>query len=90
MQPMYTQVLLRAMAQDKVSPGGIQLVSVSEETPRYRVVAVGHGRRVQGLVELVPLKVKVDDVVLVDEGTNIVVDGEKLVLTKEDSILAIL
>lgn len=90
MKPMYTQVLLRAIEQDKVSAGGIQLVSSSEETPRYRVAAVGHGRRVQGLADLVPLKVEVDDVVIVEDGTNITVDGEKFVLTKEENILAIL
>ena len=64
--------------------------SERKKTIRFEVVAVGEGRLTpEG--DIVPLRVKVGDIIAIGEyaGVDVIVDGETLVSTREEEIKAI-
>ena len=90
-RPLQDRVIVRRMEEEKTSPGGIVLPDSATEKPiKGEVVAVGKGL-VQENGDLRPLDLKVGDEVLFGKysGTEIKVDGEELLVMKEDDIVAI-
>jgi len=90
MQPIHDRVLVKRLPEDDTSPGGIYIPAAAKERPtRARVVAVGPGRREDGVV--IPLTVAVGDVVLFGKysGSEVKIDGEDHLIMREDDILAI-
>ena len=91
MQPTFDNVLILPSTQKKVkSKGGIYLPDIiKEKTYIGTVIAVGPGAYANG--QRVPPDIKIDDeVVYVNYGTDIVVDGEQYILINEADIIAIL
>ena len=79
------------MEEERTSPGGIVLPDAATEKPvKGEVLAVGNGR-VMDSGEIRALDVKAGDQVLFGKysGTEIKVDGEELLVMKEDDIVAI-
>jgi|TARA_B110000444_G_C18783357_1_gene568581 chaperonin GroES len=79
------------MEEEKTSPGGIVLPDSATEKPiKGEVVAVGKGL-VQENGDLRPLDLKVGDEVLFGKysGTEIKLDGEELLVMKEDDVMAV-
>jgi|TARA_B110000914_G_C15356258_1_gene396309 chaperonin GroES len=79
------------MEEEKTSPGGIVLPDSATEKPiKGEVVAVGKGL-VQDNGDLRPLDLKVGDEVLFGKysGTEIKLDGEELLVMKEDDVMAV-
>jgi len=90
--PLYGRVVLKRVEAEEKSSGGIIFAETSKEKPqRGTVLSVGHGR-IMPSGELMPLKVKVGDVVLFGKysGTEVTENGEKVLLMSEDDILATL
>jgi chaperonin GroES len=87
--PLHDRVLVRRLEAKETVKGGIIIPEVAREKPvEGIVIAVGNGRREKG--ELVPMDVKVGDHVLFGKYSpnEIEVDDERLIILKEDEILA--
>ena len=90
-RPLHDRVIVKRMEEERTSPGGIVLPDGATEKPiKGEVVAVGNGK-VLDSVEMRALDVKAGDQVLFGKysGTEIKVDGEELLVMKEDDIVAI-
>ncbi len=92
-KPLADRVVVRVLAAEEVSKGGILLPdTASKEKPQEgEIVAVGPGRILEN-GSLSPMEVKVGDRVIYSKyaGTEIKKDGEEyLVLNAERDILAI-
>ena len=90
-RPLHDRVIVRRMEEERTSPGGIVLPDGATEKPiKGEVIAVGNGR-VLDSGKMRALDVKAGDQVLFGKysGTEIKVDGEELLVMKEDDIVAI-
>jgi chaperonin GroES len=89
-KPMQSRVVFKQDEAAETSPGGIILPEGAKEKPRQgTVVAVGPGEpREDGTIR--PMSISIGDRILYApyDSTEITVDGEKLLLTDEDKILA--
>ena len=86
------RVLVRRLDDEKKSPGGIVIPDTAAEKPMQgEVVAVGNGK-VQENGEIRPLDVKAGDKVLFGKysGTEVKVDGEELLVMREDDIMGVI
>jgi chaperonin GroES len=87
--PLYDRVLLRRLEEQEVKESGIIIPDTAKEKPlEAEVVAVGKGR-IEG-DKVIPLEVKKGDKVLIGKfgGTEVTIDGEELVIVREEEILA--
>lgn len=90
-RPLYDRVLVKRLESEAQSTGGLFLPESAKEKPFEGVVlAVGQGRLTDS-GELRPLSVKVDDKVMFRKfgGNEIKVDGEELIVLREDDILGV-
>tara|TARA_B100001123_G_C14961325_1_gene887807 strand:+ start:164 stop:412 length:249 start_codon:yes stop_codon:yes gene_type:complete len=80
------------MEEEKTSEGGIIIPDSATEKPiKGEVVAVGNGLVLDN-GEIRPLDLKVGDKVLFGKysGTEVKLDGEELLVMKEDDVMAVL
>jgi chaperonin GroES len=85
-------VIIRRMEEEKTSPGGIVIPDSATEKPvKGEVVAIGNGKILES-GDVRPLDVKVGDIILFGKysGTEVSVDGEELLVMREDDITAII
>ncbi|CAI8330206.1 MAG: 10 kDa chaperonin [Gammaproteobacteria bacterium] len=90
-RPLHDRVIIRRMEEEKTSPGGIVIPDSATEKPvKGEVVAVGKGKILEN-GDIRPLDVKVGDTILFGKysGTEVSVDGEELLVMREDDITAI-
>ncbi len=91
-RPIRDRVVVRRAEEEPTSAGGIVLPGAAAEKPNIgEVVAVGDGR-VLSSGEKAPMQVKVADKVLFDKyaGTAINIDGEELLVMREQEIIAVI
>jgi chaperonin GroES len=91
MRPLADRVVIEPMEGEEQTKGGILLPETAKEKPQQgKVVAAGKGRR-DDAGKLIEMDVKVGDTVLYAKyaGTEIKVDGKKLLILKESDVLAI-
>ena len=91
-KPLADRIVVKpAEAEQKTSSGLFIPDNAKEKPMQGKVVAVGPGRK-NDKGEIVPMEVKVGDVVLYGKysGTEIEIDGEKLMIMKESDIYAII
>ena len=91
-RPLQDRVIIKRMEEEKTSPGGIVIPDSATEKPiKGEVVAVGNGL-VLDYGEIRPLDLKVGDKVLFGKysGTEVKLDGEELLVMKEDDVMAVL
>ena len=91
-RPLHDRVLVRRLDDERTSPGGIVIPDTAAEKPMQgEVVAVGNGK-LQDSGELRPLDVKAGDKVLFGKysGTEVKVDGEELLVMREDDIMGVI
>ncbi len=91
-RPLHDRVVIKRMEEERTSPGGIVIPDSAAEKPiRGEVVAVGNGK-IQDNGEVRKLDVKVGDTVLFGKysGTEVKMDGEDLLVMREDDIMAVL
>ena len=90
-QPLGDRVLIKQLEAQEKTKGGIILPDTAKEKPQEaEVVAVGKGKVEDG--KTIAPEVKVGDKILYGKysGTEIKVDGEELIIVKEEDILAII
>jgi chaperonin GroES len=90
LRPLADRVVVEPSEGEEVSSGGIFLPETAKEKPQQgTIVAAGPGRTEDG--KLIALDVKVNDKVLYAKyaGTEIKVNGKKLLILKESDILAV-
>ena len=91
-RPLYDRILVRRVAEEEKTKGGIIIPDSAKEKPSEgEVVAVGNGK-ITEKGGLRPLEVKKGDRVLFGKygGNEIKVDGAELVILREDEILGII
>ena len=89
--PLHDRVLIRRVEEAETVRGGIIIPDSAKEKPQEGVVlAVGTGKFEKG--QTIPLAVKEGDRVLFGKyaGTEIKIDGEELLIVREEEILGIL
>jgi chaperonin GroES len=90
--PLYDRVLLKRLEEQEVKRGGIIIPDTAKEKPQEaEVIEVGKGK-VNDDGKTVPLVVKKGDRVLIGKysGTEVTVDGEELVIVREEEVLAVI
>src|SRR6185369_13042893 len=90
-RPLQDRVLIRRIAQEEKTVGGIIIPDTAQEKPMEgEVVAAGPGaRNEQG--EIVALEVKAGDRILFGKwsGTEVKLDGQELLIMKESDIMGV-
>ncbi|PID65374.1 MAG: co-chaperone GroES [Gammaproteobacteria bacterium] len=92
LRPLHDRVIIKREEEETTSAGGIVLPGSATEKPsRGEVIAVGAGKKLDN-GELSPMAVKVGDKVLFGKfsGTEVEADKEKLLVMREDEIIAII
>jgi len=91
-RPLQDRVVVRRNEEEATSAGGIILADSAKEKPSQgAVVAVGNGKKLEnGSVQ--PMDVKEGDTVLFGKyaGSEVKIDGEELIVMKEDEIVGII
>jgi chaperonin GroES len=91
-RPLHDRLVVRRIEAQETARGGIVIPDTAREKPMEgRVLAVGNGRVLDNGTT-VPLDVKVGDRVLFGKysGSEIEIDGEEVVIVREDEVLAIM
>jgi len=91
-RPLHDRVVVKRMEEERTSAGGIVIPDSAAEKPQKgEVVAVGNGK-ITDSGEMRALDVKVGDQVLFGKysGTEIKLDGEDVLIMKEEDILGVL
>jgi chaperonin GroES len=90
-KPLGSRVVIEPIEQEEVTAGGIVLPETAKEKPQQgMILSVGPGDRDED-GKRIPMDVAVGDKVLFAKysGTEIKVDGKKLLILRESDILAI-
>jgi chaperonin GroES len=91
LKPLADRLVVEPLEQEDVTAGGIFLPETAKEKPQQgKIVAAGPGR-VDEDGKRVALEVKVGDRVLYAKysGTEIKLDGKKVLILKESDVLAV-
>ena len=91
-RPLNDRVLIKRVAEDEKTSGGLFIPESAKEKPqRGVVIAVGKGRRDDD-GKFVALDVQAEDEILFGKyaGTEIKLEGEEHIILKEDEILAVI
>ncbi len=91
-RPLHDRVLVKRMEEERTSPGGIVIPDAAAEKPiKGEIIAAGNGKILEN-GEVRPLDVKPGGKVLFGKyaGTEVKVDGDELLVMKEDDIMAVI
>jgi chaperonin GroES len=92
LKPLEDRIVVRPNEAEETTVSGIVIPDTAKEKPQQgEVLAVGPGRRSEHTGDLIPLDVKVGDTVVYSKygGTEIVVEGEDLLILTARDVLAI-
>ena len=90
LKPLGDRLIVKAVEEEETTSSGIVLPDTAKEKPqRGKVLAVGEGK-VNDDGKRVPIDVSEGDEVLYSKygGTDIVIDGEDLLVLRESDVLA--
>ena len=91
-RPLHDRVIVKRLEEERTPPGGIVIPDSAAEKPSQgKVVAIGKGKILEdGSVRA--LDVKVGDKILFGKysGTEVKVDGDDLLVMREEDIMAII
>jgi chaperonin GroES len=91
-RPLHDRVIVRRMEEERTSAGGIVIPDTATEKPiRGEIIAIGHGK-ITDSGDVRALDVKVGDKVLFGKysGTEVKVEGEELLVMREEDIMAVI
>jgi chaperonin GroES len=91
LKPLGDRLIIQAVEEDETTASGIVLPDTAKEKPQKgKVLAVGDGKWDEDGEKRIPLDVQEGDEVLYSKygGTDIVVDGEDLLVLRESDVLA--
>ena len=91
-RPLHDRLVVRRVEEKETAKGGIIIPDTAKEKPQEgAVLAVGNGKVLENGTK-VALDVKVGDKILFGKysGTDIRIDGEDVLILREDEVLAVL
>jgi len=91
LKPLGGRVIVEPIEQEEMTAGGIILPETAKEKPQEgKILAAGPGERDED-GERIPMEVTVGDKVLYAKysGTEVKMDGKKLLILRESDILAV-
>ncbi len=91
-RPLHDRIIVKRVEEETTSAGGIVLPGSATEKPSEgEVLAVGNGKQLDN-GEIRALEVKVGDKVLFGKysGNEVKVDGDELIVMREEDIMGIL
>ena len=91
-RPLHDRVVVRRLKSEEKTAGGIIIPDTTKEKPQEgEIIAAGPGGRDEA-GKLIPLDVKAGDKVLFGKwsGTEVVLDGEELLIMKESDVMGVL
>jgi chaperonin GroES len=91
-RPLHDRLVVRRIEEKETAKGGIIIPDTAKEKPQEgEVVAVGNGKVLDNGTK-VTLDVKVGDKILFGKysGTEIEIEGEDVLILREDEVLAVL
>ena len=91
-RPLQDRILVKRVPEEEKTKGGIIIPDTAKEKPQEGVViAVGNGKILESGTK-VAMDVKAGDRVLFGKysGTDIKIDGEDVLILREDEVLAVL
>ena len=91
-RPLHDRLIVRRIEEKMTAKGGIIIPDTAKEKPQKgEVLAVGNGKLLENGTKIA-LDVKVGNKILFGKytGTDIKIDGEEVLILREDEVLAIL
>ena len=91
-RPLHDRLLVRRIEEKETRKGGVIIPDTAKEKPQEgEVLAVGNGKILDNGTK-VALDVKVGDKILFGKysGTDIKIDGEEVLILREDEVLAVM
>ncbi|HTR39126.1 MAG TPA: co-chaperone GroES [Bryobacteraceae bacterium] len=91
-RPLYDRIVVKRIEEQETKIGGLFIPDSAKEKPQQgEVVAVGKGKRLED-GKVVPLDVQAGDRILFGKysGSEIRIDGEDLMIMREDEVLGVL
>jgi len=91
-RPLQDRVLVKRVAEEERTKGGIFIPDTAKEKPMEgKVIAVGNGKILENGTKVTP-EVKSGDKILFGKyaGTEVKIDGEEHLILREDDILGVL
>ncbi|MFP5317316.1 MAG: co-chaperone GroES [Acidimicrobiia bacterium] len=91
-KPLDDRIVIRPREAEEMTVSGIVIPDTAKEKPQQGdVLAVGPGRRSEQSGDIIPMDVKVGDVVVYSKygGTEITIDGEDLLILNGRDVLAV-
>ncbi len=92
LRPLHDRVIVKRLDNERTTASGIVIPDSAAEKPdQGEVLAVGAGKRTED-GKVLPMDVKVGDKVLFGKyaGQSVKVDGEEVLVIREDEILAVI
>ena len=92
LRPLHDRVIVKRMEEERLSAGGIVIPDSATEKPiRGKVLAVGNGKILEN-GDKRALDINVGDNILFGKysGTEVKVDGEELLVMREEDIMAVI
>jgi chaperonin GroES len=91
-RPLHDRLIVRRIEEKMTAKGGIIIPDTAKEKPQEgEVLAVGNGKLLENGTKIA-LDVKVGNKILFGKytGTDIKIDGEEVLILREDEVLAVL
>jgi chaperonin GroES len=91
-RPLHDRVVVKRLDAEEKTKGGIIIPDTAKEKPSQgEVIAVGPGGRDES-GKLIPIDIKVGDRVLFGKwsGTEVVIDGQDLLIMKESDVMGVI
>jgi chaperonin GroES len=91
-RPLHDRILIKRIEDKETVKGGIIIPDTAKEKPQEgEVIAVGNGKKTEE-GKVVALDVKAGDRILFGKysGTEIKIDGEELLIVREDEVLGVI
>ena len=91
LQPLDDRIVVKPGESEETTASGLVIPDTAKEKPQQgEVLAVGPGRRSDNTGELIPMDVKAGDTVVYSKygGTEIVIEGEDLLILTSRDVLA--
>ena len=92
LKPLDDRIVVRPNEAEQTTVSGLVIPDTAKEKPQQgEVLAVGPGRRSENTGEIIPLDVKVGDIVVYSKygGTEITVGGEDVLILSSRDVLAV-
>jgi len=90
-RPLQDRILVKRIEEEERTKGGIIIPDTAKEKPQMgEVIAAGNGKKTED-GKVLPLDVKKGDKILFSKygGTEVKLEGEELLIMREDDILGI-